>query len=607
MTMKQSTLHLSSILVPLLCVVSITASRAQAQPQAQIQPKLECQAPGGVAGFVKWASGNDNTPVRLTGAGGLTFIGVGKIQKAGEQLLWNVSTQAGKTERVQTTARTANLAKGTFMNYTGRDTLPQLRLYAYSTSSASGTRGTLNVGGMTKEKLPIKSLKNGMEEYVVYARALTAAERMRVESALALRHGITLAHSYLNSKGQTIRNYYRLKAYNHRVAGIIGDATSKLHRTTGESSENEAVVKVSASSINEGASYLWGDNAKQLSFTADKGNGKWMQRCWAATTTGQPAEHLTLTFDTRSIHQLQPLEKDECYYLAVDNSGTGKFPVGQIRYYKAQDSHTDSIVFAGIAADAGESIFTLRAAKDFFATVEIARPRCSTAQKGQVKVLFTGGTAPYNVTISLDGKACYSQSTSDSLITVSNLQQGKYTIAAKDHTGKTLLNEVMVSNADMADVPELQDVRFARGASRDYHLDTKGDYTCRWKSPKGRYLSGESVTLDEDGAYILELTNAEGCSTTRTLNVSTMAKDGFARHDVSPNPTADGNVDVRVEMSESLPLEFRLYSPDGALLQKETRTADTYHATRCYLPMNGTYVLEMSSGESRQTVKLIRK
>ena len=86
-----------------------------------------------------------------------------------------------------------------------------------------------------------------------------------------------------------------------------------------------------------------------------------------------------------------------------------------------------------------------------------------------------------------------------------------------------------------------------------------------------------------------------------------MAKDGFARHAVSPNPTTDGNVDVRVEMSESLPLEFRLYSPDGTLLQKETRTADTYHATRCYLPMNGTYVLEMSSGESRQTVKLIRK
>ena len=567
---------------------------------------VNAQSPGGVAGFVKWVNGNENTPVQLTGAGGLTFIGVGKIQKEGEQLLWNVSTQTGKTERVQTTARTANLTKGTFMNYAGRDTLPQLRLYAYSTSSANGTRGTFNVGGMTKEKLPVKALKNGMMEYVVYDRALTAAERMRVESALALRHGITLAHSYLNSKGETIRNYYRLKAYNHRVAGIIGDATSKLDRTTGESSESEAVIKVSAKSINEGASFLWGDNAKQISFANDKGNGKWMQRQWAATTTGQPAENLTLIFDTRSIHQLQPLEKDECYYLAVDNSGTGKFPVGQIRYYKAQDSHADSIVFAGIAADAGESIFTLRAAKDFFATVEIAQPRCSTAEKGQLKVLFTGGTAPYNVTISLDGKACYSQSTSDSILTISNLQQGKYVIAAKDYTGKTLLNEIMISNADMADVPELQDVHFSQGASRDYRLDTKSDYICRWKSPKGRYLSGESVTLDEDGQYILELTNNDGCSTTRTLNVSTMAGDGFARHSVSPNPTTDGNVDVRVEMSKSLPLELRLYSPDGALLQKEIRLSDTYHATRCYLPMSGVYVLEMNSGNSRKTIKLIR-
>ena len=605
--MKYSTLHLTIILIPLLCTVSITTSQAQAQPQVATQSKSESQSPGGVAGFVKWVNGNDNTPVQLTGVGGLTFIGVGKIQKEGEQLLWNVSTQAGKTERVQTTARTANLTKGTFMNYTGRDTLPQLRLYAYSTSSANGTRGTFNVGGMTKEKLPVKALKNGMMEYVVYDRALTAAERMRVESALALRHGITLAHSYLNSKGETIRNYYRLKAYNHRVAGIIGDATSKLNRTTGESSESEAVIKVSAKSINEGASFLWGDNAKQISFSNDKGNGKWMQRQWAATTTGQPAENLTLIFDTRSVHQLQPLEKDECYYLAVDNSGTGKFPVGQIRYYKAQDSHADSIVFTGIAADAGESIFTLRAAKDFFATVEIAQPRCSTSEKGQLKVLFTGGTAPYNVTISLDGKACYSQSTSDSILTISNLQQGKHVIAAKDYTGKTLLNEIMISNADMADVPELQDVHFSQGASRDYRLDTKSDYICRWKSPKGRYLSGESVTLDEDGQYILELTNNDGCSTTRTLNVSTMAGDGFARHSVSPNPTTDGNVDVRVEMSKSLPLELRLYSPDGALLQKEIRLSDTYHATRCYLPMNGVYVLEMSSGNSRKTVKLIRK
>ena len=86
-----------------------------------------------------------------------------------------------------------------------------------------------------------------------------------------------------------------------------------------------------------------------------------------------------------------------------------------------------------------------------------------------------------------------------------------------------------------------------------------------------------------------------------------MAGDGFARHSVSPNPTTDGNVDVRVEMFKSLPLELRLYSPDGALLQRETRLADTYHATHCYLPINGVYILEMSSGNSKKSIKLIRK
>ena len=79
---------------------------------------VQAQSPGGVAGPVKWATGKDNGTVQLSGTGGMTFVGVGRIQQGSEQLLWNVSTRSGKTGRVQTTARSANLARGTFMNYT---------------------------------------------------------------------------------------------------------------------------------------------------------------------------------------------------------------------------------------------------------------------------------------------------------------------------------------------------------------------------------------------------------------------------------------------------------------------------------------------------------
>lgn len=601
--MKQTIYSIATTVVSLSFVLTFTSLRAQ----AQVQNQASQHAPGGVTGYLRWGFGNDATPVSLNCGKGMTFVGVGKVRQGSEQLLWNVGTQDGKTRLVQTTARTADLTRGTFMNYTGRDTLPPLRLYAYVTSSANGIRGTLAVGGKTKERLPVGILKEGMAEYAVYPRALSVTERMRVESAMALRHGVTLGHSYFNSKGTVIRNYYRLKGYNHHVAGIIGDSTSSLRQTMGESSEGEAIIRLSTRTIDEGVSYIWGDDAKRLSFAADKGKGKWMQRRWAATATGASVTGITLKFDTRSIRQMEPLAEGESYYLAVDRSGTGKFPAGQVRYYKAQMGQGDSLTFAGINTDVGESIFTLRAAGDFFSTINMERPQCSTGAKGALRVQLTGGTPPYRITATLDGKSAYTQTTADSVITIPSLTQGKYALTIRDNSGKCLTNEITVCNADLPDVPELEDVRFAQGAERDYQLETKGNYACRWKSPAGRYLNGQRVTLDEDGEYTVELTDGDGCSTLRTLNVTTTTSDGFARYEVSPNPTRDGNVNVRVELTEDAPLILRLHAPDGALLQMEEHDADNYHTTRLYLPVAGTYVLEMRSREARRSVKIIRR
>lgn len=42
---------------------------------------VQAQSPGGVAGPVKWATGKDNGTVQLSGTGGMTFVGVGRIQQ----------------------------------------------------------------------------------------------------------------------------------------------------------------------------------------------------------------------------------------------------------------------------------------------------------------------------------------------------------------------------------------------------------------------------------------------------------------------------------------------------------------------------------------------
>ena len=120
-------------------------------------------------------------------------------------------------------------------------------------------------------------------------------------------------------------------------------------------------------------------------------------------------------------------------------------------------------------------------------------------------------------------------------------------------------------------------------------------------------MDGQRVTLNENGVYTIELTNESGCSTLRTLNVTTIASDNFSRYEVSPNPTRDGYVNVRVELTELDALVLRLYAPNGALLQTEQHDSDNYHATRLYLPVAGTYVLEMLSRGTKRSVKIIRR
>lgn len=145
--MKQSIYRIAVIALSLLFALSIPLPRVL----AQVVNQSSRYAPGGVAGYARWGLGCDTSPILLNSGKGMTFVGVGKVRQGSEQLLWNVSTKDGKTRFVQTTARTADLTRGTFMNYIGGDTLPSLRLYSYVTSAANGIRGTLVIGGTTKD------------------------------------------------------------------------------------------------------------------------------------------------------------------------------------------------------------------------------------------------------------------------------------------------------------------------------------------------------------------------------------------------------------------------------------------------------------------------
>ena len=159
----------------------------------------------------------------------------------------------------------------------------------------------------------------------------------------------------------------------------------------------------------------------------------------------------------------------------------------------------------------------------------------------------------------------------------------------------------------MPDAPELSNLVLKEGANREYTPEqTNNDYTYAWETPEGKYTDGKHITFGKDGTYVLHITNKEGCTTTRALNVSTAPSESLDNYRVSPNPTTDGYVTVQVELNQSAPLTLLLYTTGGALVSHEEYGAATYHTAKCYLPGTGVYMLTLQSGSKSKTVKLIR-
>ena len=499
------------------------------------------QTPGGVDGPTVWS--RDSASVRVAAGTGLTYIGVSKVYGEKEQTIWSLGSGKAVT-RMQTTERAANLGDGTFMNY-AKDTLSEMRLYSYTTSSSVGGGQTLHIGRNGDTRLPVRNLDGRTVEYAVFDRRLSDAERCRVESCLALKYGVSLRSSYLNSRSEVIWNGYANKAYSHRIAGLISDKASALHKTRARSCEEDGFLTVSMNRpLQDGESILWGDDNGRLSFRQSRAYGKWLGRRWmdAATRISNPS--VDIAADSRQLRQIRPLSEGESYYLAIDPTGTGSFPVKDLSYHKADRVTADSIVFRDVPLGS-HSVFTLRAARDMFTTIEVVQPTEKSGDTGALSVRVTGGIAPYRLTLRRGQTSVFDRTTGDSIQSADGLMEGKYLLTTTDHVGNKAENEFQISKTGITEIPSMNP------------SDGNGDF--------------------------------------------------FANVSAGPNPTADGYVGVQVELGEAATLDMALYTAGGALVSRRTYLPDTYFSTKVYLPQTGVYLLILQSGSREKTFKLMRK
>lgn len=76
-------------------------------------------------------------------------------------------------------------------------------------------------------------------ELLVYSRVLTPLERRKAETYLAIKYGVSLSNSYIDSDDKLIWDWSENTAYNNRITGIMRDDASGLNQSFSTSSYEE--------------------------------------------------------------------------------------------------------------------------------------------------------------------------------------------------------------------------------------------------------------------------------------------------------------------------------------------------------------------------------
>ena len=605
----------------------------------------QSQNPGGVSGYLHWNQPdkeikagdlemNHNAVKKFATTGstpafastknqlsGITFFCVSMTDSIKERVLWRIETDSA-TNIIMTNRRLANLQEMKYINFSSpKRAVPQISVFSQKADKGDSLAGNIyiHLGSKPGNNVPIDHFEGVLPEMIVYNRVLSYNERLRVESYLAIKYGISLSQtyptSYLNASGDVIWEASKFATFSGAIAGIGRDDLSGLFHQKSGSMETPGLLEMECSNLNDREFLVWGDNNAALTFIRKRGEGKKLHRQWAVAVTGNFLQKpSTLRFSASHLQEMYPLESDEKYWLAIDYSGTGKFPSGQTRYYINQAKNSTNLQFDGINWDinqSGHDLFTIIAAPELFTAFNLIQPTCTNNRQGTITADIVGGTAPFTVQLFRNGELVTKQTSDNQIHSFTHLNQGTYRVTVVDAFNKTYSETFLLANADMDQVAMFEPT--TKIAGTDLQLDaSKGissasGYQYEWETPDGSRIFQPELTVSKAGVYLLSVTNSDGCCTQRELDVREKPSDYFRYTEVYPNPTNNGYVYIRVQLKNAGPVQVSISNAEGHMLSTEKIEGADYYAFNCKLPHTGIWFITLDGNGERKSVKVISK
>lgn len=545
----------------------------------------------------------------------------------GEKCVWAMSENATR-QLMLTTKKLVDLRDSTNITFApGRDDYPVISTYFQCKNRDSIRLGRqyLHIGGAFEINNPgIAPFRGNLAEIIVFDRFLSGAEKQKVESYLAIKYGIPVAQhfrptAYLNAMGDTIWDARKDKKMYSNITGIGRDDVSGLMQPKSTCSYHPGLLTIGVSGnpaqLEQNSFLIWTDNNEDLETApAAQGHPAHLSRRWLATATGNIAGVSTaLQFDTRQAEN-QPAP-GETWWLCIDRSGTGKFPLGEVDYYQ-----TDSISPAGIAFfdrvywdtdRSGHDLFTFGAGPAMMAKVWATAPLCSPPASGTFHLGAEGGRPPYQFSLRGPGAGFdwRWETTGNAVTDISGLVPGDYWLTIRD-AGNAFREEHLYLESADAPVSYLAPT-YSLLPGQTLRLDASkdmppGHFSYRWEGPDGFLQETPDVGITKPGIYRL-IIDHEGCLSRRDITVGRFSANNFKHLQLYPNPVGRANpVEILIQLYRDAAVDLQITDLSSRVLVRRTLQGNNFYrlTENPDLPA-GMYLLTFTSEQSVQTLKLV--
>lgn len=236
------------------------------------------------------------------------------------------------------------------------------------------------------------------------------------------------------------------------IAGIGRDDISGLYQKQSTSSYSPGLLAIGAKDLfannhennaefPDGSFLIWGDNNGDLIFEKElQGQPRILDRKWMIVPhLNAKIIPTAIRFDLDQIKAKKQV--DEVYWLLIDRSGTGRFPLGSVAYHQLADSIINTApVTSGNSIHwdtdlSGKDIFTLGIGSEMMAIFWATAPMCLPPPNGTAHIGAVGGVPPYHFSLSSSNYTQQWTADTSSPKEIDNISPGVYLLTVQDAAG----------------------------------------------------------------------------------------------------------------------------------------------------------------------------